>query len=104
MTEETPPHFACKDCKFSYVPFFSWFYIAFFRWVLFDGFPQDAHKCRKYQIKRETELNDVLGEIVIRKGKNRTCFNARYLDKACSPQGNGWEPRKKKDLFKVLMK
>lgn len=94
--------YLCKDCKHS------------FRTVgdlLLLGFNSShAYKCKLMFKESAPEPNPVVGT-KIKPSYYENCSIARmeyssktYKDGHCGPEGKWWQPKAKKDLFKLLVK
>lgn len=97
MTQENE-QLLCKDCKHS---FQLWYDILFFvdkRYSL---------RCRKSYKTEMSESNPVTGP-KIKSAHYETCSTARmnYVSKQydtnCGEAGRWWQPKNKKDLFKLI--
>lgn len=92
----------CKDCKHSFRTIYDI--------VLMGWSSPYAYKCKKMFKDSAPEPNPVVG-VKIKAAHYESCTLARmdYLSKTkqdtvCGPSGAWWQPKNKKDLFKLFTK
>lgn len=88
MQNQTSDVLLCKDCKHSrYRP---WYAISY--------------RCHRAPVPAETKVDPVTGPSTT-PSHYESCFAQRldYTD-GCGKAGRFWEPKRKKDLFKLIKK
>lgn len=97
MSDES--EYLCKDCKHSFLSLPE-------KLVTLNGrvnVTKYSYKCRKSYVEQSVEYDPVIGGEVI-KPEYQKCVWARRKDSGCGPDANFWQPKHKKDLFKMLKK
>jgi hypothetical protein len=99
MTEKT--ELLCKDCKHSFRTFSNW---------MAHGSASFAYSCRNSFHPERIELDPVVGPNKI-PAKYDSCGIARMgrlsrdiKEDHCGPDAKFWQPKHKKDLFKLIKK
>lgn len=78
----------CKDCKHS-------------RWRPWHAL---SHRCYRVRIPAVTKIDVVTGPITT-PAHYESCFSQRFDgDDNCGKAGRYWQPKHKKDLFKLIKK
>ena len=93
MTEQ----YLCKDCKHSFRPIG--------RILTFGLNSPYAFMCSKSHTDDYTELDKVVGSKLV-KGGYKSCgsFRLSVYDGGCGPDAAYWQPKEKRDLFKLIAK
>lgn len=97
MSDES--EYLCKDCKHSFMKVSD----KIFTLGGSVGVSKYYYKCRKAYVEQSINYDPVLGAEKI-KPEYQACIWARRTDAKCGPDGKLWQPKHKKDLFKMLTK
>jgi hypothetical protein len=99
MKEQT--ELLCKDCKHSFRTFSNW---------MAHGSKSYAYSCKLAFVPEHVEPDPVTGHKKI-PAKYESCNIARMSrlsrdikEEHCGPEGKHWQPKHKKDLFKLIKK
>jgi len=86
----------CKDCRHSFVPLTNWIFSP----------PKYRYSCRKSLIEDQTVHNPVTGdEHEARRYQSCAVFRmGNSHARNCGTDAYYWEPKSKKDLFKLIAK
>lgn len=99
MSDEEESEFRCIDCKFCKLPFWdrvgNWFGVKI---------ATTDYKCNR--TPTTTIYDHVRGHVTISLKNTASCYFEREAsgEKRCGPRARYWQPKRKKDLFKLLQK
>jgi hypothetical protein len=89
----------CKDCKHSFMSLTN----RVFTLNGLVGADKYTYKCRKAYLEEEVEYDPIVGYGKT-KPEYQSCIWVRREDGKCGPDGKLWVNKRKKDLFKMLIK